>query len=187
MVKNLLRWLPFGIAITAMSGLIYTSSQQLLRQSANDPQIQESEDIATALSTSLPIGSVIPSANVELSRSLSSYVLVFNNEGQYVAGNGKLDGLVPIVPTGVFDYARAHAQDRFTWQPRSGVRQAVVLTWYTGQHPGFVLVGRSLREIEHREDQLLLIIALGWAITMAITFVATLIDKPSQSTTGKKR
>jgi hypothetical protein len=73
---------------------------------------------------------------------------------------------------GVFDYTRAHGQDRITWQPRSGVRSAAIVARYGGAHPGFVLAGRSLREVEAREDRLTLMVGIAWAATLGASLVA---------------
>jgi hypothetical protein len=46
---------------------------------------------------------------------------------------------------GVLDYMRQHGEERVTWQPEKGVRMATVVVRYD---KGFVLAGRSLREME---------------------------------------
>ena len=56
-----------------------------------------------------------------------------------------------------------------TWQPREGIRIASVTVRWSG---GTVLAGRSLREVERLEDQALLLVAAGWAATMAALAVA---------------
>jgi hypothetical protein len=38
---------------------------------------------------------------------------------------------------------------------------------------GFVLAGRSLREVEKREDGIMQIILLGWIGMLLVTFLAT--------------
>ncbi len=39
-------WLPIAVALSAVTFLLYAAVQQELRLSANDPQIQLSEDLA---------------------------------------------------------------------------------------------------------------------------------------------
>jgi len=51
------------------------------------------------------------------------------------------------------------------------VRSAVILKKYKN---GFVLVGRSLREVEIRVDRLTLIVGLAWLTTLGATFIAIL-------------
>ena len=38
-------------------------------------------------------------------------------------------------------------EDRLTWQPEPGVRSATVVVHYQGAQAGFVMAGRSLREV----------------------------------------
>jgi hypothetical protein len=42
-------WLPLAVVIVALCEQAYLTAQQLLRQGANDPQIQLSEDFAASL------------------------------------------------------------------------------------------------------------------------------------------
>jgi len=42
-------WVPLAVVATVMAGMVYGVAQQVLRQSANDPQIQLAGDVADAL------------------------------------------------------------------------------------------------------------------------------------------
>lgn len=79
------------------------------------------------------------------------------------------------MPQGVLDSAQQHGQNRVTWQPEPRVRSAAVTVPFGGAQPGYVLAGRSLREVEQREDNLLLLALLGGLITLGATLVATVI------------
>jgi hypothetical protein len=61
--------------------------------------------------------------------------------------------------------------NRVSWQPESGVRIAAVVVVYGGAQPGFVLAGRSLREIEKRESQIEQITGIVWLVTLAVSLV----------------
>jgi len=50
-----------------------------------------------------------------------------------------------------------------TWQPRGGVRIAAVVVKSQG---GYVLAGRSLREVEKRETNALYQVMAGWLATV---------------------
>jgi len=106
-----------------------------------------------------------------LATSLQPYVLVFDNDKNLIAENAQLNGQAPPFPPSVFDSARSRGQDRITWQPAPGVRSAVVVQPWRG---GFVVVGRSLRLVEERIDQLQLLIGFGWLVTLGSTAVAAL-------------
>ncbi len=176
MLKSIIKyWLLMAVIVTGISGLIYTAVQQDLRQSANDPQIQMAEDTATKLAAGQQIQNVVPAEKVDIATSLAPYIIVFDATGKPVASSALLNGQTPTIPSGVIDYVRQHGEDRITWQPQSGVRSAIVVTQYKGPNPGFVLAGRSLREVEIREDNILHIAILAWIAILVATLLATAI------------
>lgn len=176
LMKMIQSWLPLAIVMTVLSGLVYVTVQQSLRMGANDPQIQMSEDIAQQLANGQTVAAFLPPTTVEISQSLAPYVMIFNDAGQLVAGNAKLDGQAPNLPMGIFPYAKLHLQARQTWQPRVGVRSALIVTRYDGSKgSGFVAVGRSLREVEVREEQALLLTGFGWFVAMVGALCAVVI------------
>ncbi len=178
MLKNMLAsWVPLAVVATLLSGLLYGTVQQVLRQDANDPQIQLAEDAAQALTQGRPVESVVPTAKVEIASSLAPYVVVFDDAGNVVATSGLLHNRPPALPSGVFDYVRQNGEDRITWQPESGVRSAAVVTRYNGARPGFVLAGRSLREVENRESQLEGLVGVGWFGTLVAAVVAVFLTQ----------
>src|SRR6266849_11215871 len=175
-VKAILQhWLLVAIVVTGLIGLLYAAVQQDLRQGANDPQIQMAEDAAVKLAGGQPVQSVVPSEKVDIAKSLAPYLIIFDANGNPIDSSAQLDGQTPTIPSGVFDSVRQNGEDRFTWQPQTGVRSAVVVTQYKGSNSGFVLAGRSLREVEKREDNLMLVLLVGWVVIILVTFVATAI------------
>lgn len=168
-------WIPFVIVISAFCFLSYASVQQNYRQSANDPQIQISEDIAVNLINGKTIESQIPQNSVDISKSLAPFIIVFDEKGNVIASNANLDGKIPTPPPGVFAYTKTNKQNRFTWQPRQDVRSATVIAYFSGKTSGYVLVGRSIREIEKREDQVFVLAKLTWIGALVATFVAVLV------------
>ena len=166
-------WLPIAIASTIAIAAAYSLVQQDIRQSANDPQIEIAEDAAGALSSGAIPASIFLPVKIDMAKSLSPFGIVYDDSGRSIAASGSLNGIVPAVPAGVLDYARSHADDRLTWQPASGVRiAAVVKSYKAASSTGFILVGRSLREVELRESSLELIAGLAWVITLALTLLA---------------
>ena len=174
MLKTIFKyWLLIAVVVTCLSGLIYGTAQQILRQSADDPQIQMAEDIAAQLANGQQIQSVVPTEKVDIAKSLAPYIIVFDANGNPIASSAQLDGQTPTIPSGVFDYVRQNGADRITWSPRPGVRSAIVVTKISGPNSGFVLAGRSLREVEIREDDILQLDLLGWLASLLVSFVAT--------------
>ena len=159
-------WLPLAVVTTLLCGLVYLAVQQSLRMGANDPQIQMAEDAAVALAAGGTSESVLPVAQVDISTSLAPFLVIYSNTGEPLASSGLLHGTVPLLPQGVFDYTHQKGEDRVSWQPESGVRVAAVVVAYNGSQPGFVLAGRSLREVEIRESQTEHITGIAWLFTL---------------------
>ena len=162
---------PLGVAITFLSGLIYLSAQQVLRHLANDPQIQIAEEIAAArargeIPEALPAWGAPAGSKSDMSHSLAPFVIEFDDQLQPTASTVQLDGQTPAPPPGVFEHAKSAGENRLTWQPRPGVRNATVVVHYGGPHPGFVLAGRSLRESEARTAMIGKLIGVGWIASM---------------------
>lgn len=162
--KNILKSvLPIAFVATMLCGIMYAAIQQVYRQSANDPQIELAQDAVPPSSTN----------TVDIAQSLSPYQVFYDEQGNPDSGNGLLNGSLPNLPQGVFNYTRTYGEDRFTWQPEPGVRQAVVIVHLFGG--GFSMAGRSLREVEWRESQLELIVWLGWVLTIIGLFIVAFV------------
>lgn len=170
-------WLPIAIATTLVTGTAYTIVQQSLRLGLNDPQIQMAEDIATELTEGKSYNDVLPVGNVDMAKSLAPYIIIYDSEGTPVAANVTLNGKIPAIPAGVFDYTRQKGEDRISWQPEPNVRSAVIMVAINGGNDGFVLAGRNMREVEIREDQTLKLAILGGVVTLFLTlFIVTLLE-----------
>ena len=162
--------------VTIIFGTIFAASQQVLRQSANDPQVQIAEDTAYALQNGASPADFMPASRqpFDMSQSLAPFTVIFDSGGVILESSADLHGQSFSFPIGIFDYAKANSEDRFTWQPEIGVRSAAVLKYYGGGHPGFVLVGRSLREVEIREDNLEKMVGLAWALSVGLILIFSL-------------
>lgn len=175
-IRNTLRlWLVLAAAITTICGLIYLAVQQNFRMGANDPQIQIAEDTARLIAGGQSAASLVPAQSVDIAQSLSTYLIIYDRDGKPLASNALLHSQVPQLPAGVLDYTRQAGEDRISWQPEPGVRSAAVIVAIQGSSGGFVLAGRSLREVETRENNLTLIVGLGWAVTLLGTLVLTVL------------
>lgn len=168
-------WLFSAIIVTGLCGLLYVVAQQGLRHGGDDPQIQMAEDIAGKLTGGQQLQNVLPTEKVDIARSLAPYVILFDATGKPIASSALLNGQTPTIPPGVFAYVKQNGEDRFTWQPQVGVRSAVVVTRFAGASSGFVLAGRSLREVENREDDSMKLILASWIILLFVTFAGAII------------
>src|SRR5438874_936628 len=118
----LVYWIPLAIVTTLLVGLSYVSTQQSIRQAANDPQIQLAQDIAVALEKGQPAEQFALASKTDMAKSLAPFVIIFDQNGQPIVSTVELDGSVPVPPAGVFDYTKKHTEDRISWQPKPGVR-----------------------------------------------------------------
>jgi hypothetical protein len=169
-----LAWLPVAAAVVVLSGLVYGAVQQSLRSGANDPQLQMAGDLALQLAGGADPGQLVGGGRVDLAQSLAPYVTVFDGSGKVVASTAVLAGRTPVPPAGVLRAAR-HDRNELTWQPQSGVREAIVVVPFRhGALEGTVLVGRSLTEVERREDFLLWATAAALLAGLGVTAAAAL-------------
>ncbi len=152
---------------TFIAGTGYLISHQVLRMSANDPQIQLAEDAASRMTEGENTTDVVPERRVDIASSLAPFVIVYDDSGRPIASSAYLDGSIPAPPRGVFEFVRSNHEERVTWQPRPGVRIASVMT----RTPrGFVVAGRNMREVEMREALVFKLAAMGWLVaSVALT------------------
>lgn len=161
------RWLPIAVAITVLSGTVYAVAQQVLRQDANDPQVQMAEDAASQGVTVAAAG--LPA--VDMKRSLAPWLIVYGPDRRTVGGSARLNGKLPDYPVSAFDNAPPGGRDMVTWQPEPGVRAATVIVGFKG---GWIVAGRSLRLVEERENLALQLSLLGWLLAMVASAGAVL-------------
>lgn len=171
--------LPLAAVITALCLLIYAAVQQSIRSAANDPQIQLAEDAARALAAGTRPESLrvlFAGGTVDIEESLAPFVIVYDERGTPVSGTGELNGHLPTPPAGVLAFAREHGEERVTWQPTLRARIASVIRHVSSPEGGFVLAGRSLREIEIRESAIRSWCFQGWFATLVTGFVVILLS-----------
>lgn len=170
---SVLRWLPLATLTVLLCGTVYAAVQQAYRSNANDPQIQIATDARNALDVGATPGSLVSTTQLDISNSLAPYLAIYDAQGTLVASSATLHGQPLTPPKGIFQSAKALGLDKITWMPEQGVRSAIVVMPYTN---GYVLAGRSLREIELRENDLLKVVAAAAGFTLVATFVVVLIS-----------
>jgi len=139
-------------------------AQQLDRLSANDAPLRLASQVAAELREG-QMTTLKTQPHVDLSRSLATFVVVEDAEGQPSAGSGFLTGSLVSLPTGVLAAAARSGQDDVTWQPTPALRFATV-TLKVGDQ--FVSAGQSLKPTEDRDATVQLLVASGWLVSMLI-------------------
>ncbi len=162
------------VIITIITGILYAGVQQNYRTNANDPQVQIATDIATKIKSGKSMARFFTDS-VDIESSLSPFVTLYDDHAQPIRSSGLLNGKIPQLPPGIFEFVKNRGEDRVTWQPRPGVRMAMVILRSNFSPVGYIAVGRSLNEIELREAGLSKMIMMSWAIMMGIMLVSGLI------------
>lgn len=167
------------IVFVALGGLLYTiycTAQQVYRQSANDPQVQLTEDVARILAQGRDPEDVIPKqAQMDMSQSLSAFAMILDENGKVITSSAKLDDKTPTPPKGALTVAKNNQDNRITWEPKKGVRIAAVIKHYSGEKPGYILAGRNLREIEDREKMLLTQVGISGIVLIVLWLISVLL------------
>jgi hypothetical protein len=163
--------LPLASAATLLVFFAYLVGQQVYRTSANDPQIQIAEDAAGQLTAGARPDSLVDETHlVDVATSLAPWTAIYDDSGNVIASSARLHGAMPQIPAAIFAAARDGSEQRVTLQPEGGVRAAVVIARYTGGQPGYVAVGRSLREVDIRQGNLLSLAIVVWFVTLLAIF-----------------
>ncbi len=172
--KLILHWLPWAFLATVLCALIYNAIQQDFRQTANDPQIQMAEDGASFLARGIPPANIIPIRKSAFRKSLWPFMTVLDTTGKILATSIE-DEDPPVPPQSSLEYAERWGMNRITWEPETGVRHAtVIVPYYTSaasSTAGYVIAGRSLREIEKREANLMSQVSIAWLIALLGTLL----------------
>lgn len=180
MIKKVIKFLrifiPVVLVCSAIFGTIELAVQQNYRQSANDPQIQMAQDQAKAFENGQKIESVGAGEKIDLSKSLAPFLIVFDSQENPATSSATLNGRIPVPPPGVFEQATNQGENRVTWQPSENVRIAAVVAPFHGPTSGFILAGRSLREVEKRESQLNLQVGAGYLVSVVIIGATILLQ-----------
>ena|SRR5258706_2575189 len=105
---NFLTHLAAAAIITVLSAFIYVSVQQVHRSGANDPQSGIAGDISDKLKQGWTIDKWFNNDTIEISQNLSLFSTLFDSKGEPIRSTGLLDGKMPHLPNGVFDFARTN-------------------------------------------------------------------------------
>lgn len=172
-----IRFIPMGLAITLLCGLLFLGLQQTARLSANDSLTQVAEDLALRLAAEKSIPPNLTSNKIDIEKSLSTYIMVYDANKKLIGATGALNGQNPDFPLGVLDNAKANGSNSITWQPQKGVRSATVTIYFKNKSEGYVVAGKSLKTVEKRIDSLQTQIGIGWLLTLLTVFLAKLFVK----------
>lgn len=181
--STFIAWLPMAAAIVCIYGIVYLGIQQSIRSAANELPAQYATEVKNRLEKGMTVVEAIADMpKVDMAKSLSPFVIVYDHHEQPVAGTARLDTSYPTPPGGVLNVVKKQKENRVTWQPRRNVRNAtVILACKVNGRDGFVLAGKSLREAEARVRIVGNNVLLGMIVTLAATFVMMRITKSERA------
>ena len=179
-------WLPFAATITLICGVIYVVMQQSYRHAANDFQLLMADDAASAISRGVDPRTMNLSVPADMGLSISPWVIVYDEKGEPLASGITLDGKIPKVPAGVLQNAKTKGTDLVTWEPRPGIRQALVVRRVDGNALYYVACGRSLSTTEERIGLLGKLLLVGWAVSMGVLLVVFVMINMFDGGSGKE-
>jgi hypothetical protein len=178
--------LALGIILTLWGFPAAMTFNGMLRRTANQPQTAMVDQYASRMAGGEKPEDVISPRSIDLQQSLEPFAIFYNDQGAPVRANGYLNQTVPTPPPGVFNYLRAHGSDAITWQPQPGVRIAAVLRRVAGPNPGFLLAGRSLREVEEQESDFRKMVFYGWFVLVGLLVAGAVLLNRIQNATPKR-
>ena len=182
-------FVPAALVLTLSFGFAYFVGQQVLRNSANDPQVEIAEGVIEALNQGQDPEAFSSMSPTDMEKSLSPFVIVFDKDGNGVSGTTQLDGQLPTPPKNVFDSVDNVKGSKFSWQPKAGVRIASVIFRYKAPaidasstpSEGYVLAGKSLREVDARIQNLMKLTAVAWVIALLLVWgLILLVNRKKQ-------
>ena len=179
-MTRIVRWTAAAVILTALFATLYLVVQQSERQGADDAPARLASQVAAQLSDSgAPDATASsidgsPVVTVNLAVSDAEFYVVYDATNRPVSGTGRLDGVLPTIPTGVLDLARRTGSNHVTWQTSDGRRFASVER-RVGRD--VVLGAQSLAPAENRTDQIGALILIAWVCVLAIVVVAFFIER----------
>ncbi len=163
--------------VTIFSGSVYLTGQQIIRQNADDPQVQIANNVVASLKAGADPSQLSPT-QLDIKSSPDPFVVIYDKNGKGIASSGQLDKKIPVPPKGAFDKAAKYGENRFSWTPAKNVRHAAVIVPYD---KGFVLAAKSLRETQKRTLAIARTTAIAWVLAIAAITFAFLLSRPKIS------
>lgn len=170
--KLMFIWLIVMFIITFTCSLTYLVTQQVLRLDANERPAQLATDTEIKLQNGRSPISIISGDTIDISKSLDTFVMIFDKNHQLVASSGMMNGNQPSYPRGVLDNTAKKGEVRVTWQPKKGLRFASVAL---KTNNGYIVAARSLYETENLIDKIGNLVLLAWGAFLLLSTGAILI------------
>jgi hypothetical protein len=178
-MRSLIARITAALAVSVIFASIYIVAQNAQRQWADDAPLRLASEIAHD-----PLSyAEAHQDRVELESSLGSFWVLYNTQGEAIAGSGYLAGELARIPSGVLDVARQSGSNRVSWQPSAGLRFATI---EVATEDGVVMTGQSLAPSEERTEGMGMLVAIGWAVSIAVILAGFGVSRLAQRETSSK-
>lgn len=182
LLPPLIKVLPTFVTLTTIFLTIAVSGQQVLRMSANDPQVQFAEEVSSAVSGDVAPEAITGQPRGDATKNLGPFLVIYAEDGKPLSSTADIDGNVPVLAKRTLDSIKKAGQKSFTWEPKKGFRTAAVSKYFKGEKSsGFVVVAKSLREVELRTMKLYLVSLAGYVLTLlSLTILPKFLESISR-------
>lgn len=168
------RWVAVVVLLSAAALVVYVVGQQMARRTVDDGPRALLDQTRGMLAAGASPAAITAGPVVDLDTSSAMFLIIYDADHVLLASSAALAGSSPQVPPGVLDEAVVRGEDRVTWQPAAGVREAVVASpWQSATSRGVVVAGTSLTTSESRTGTLRGWVGLTWLLAV-LTWTAIL-------------
>jgi hypothetical protein len=165
----LIFWLIIIFLVTFTCLLTYIVAQQLTRLGANDLPVKLATETSIKLEKGQSPGNSIPGETVDISKSLETFVMIFDRDKNLITKSAMIGNAEPVYPKGVLDYVDKMGEDKVTWQPQEGLRFATVVI---KSGDSYIVAGRSLQEPERLIGIIGNIVFFAWLACAVFSSIA---------------
>lgn len=170
--KNTLRvWLAIVGTATLVLGASYSMVQQSARLAADEAPLTVAQDAKQKISDDISPAEIVPEEETDLGTDSGVFLIITDPAKKVLATSAVLDDKAPLPPSAVFSDAERNGSDRFTWEPKNGVRLATQVLRFNDNNGGYIIAGQSLSETEKRLKTYNLIALLAWLAVIVWTMI----------------
>lgn len=170
--------------ITVLFSTIYVVGQQIVRQSANMPQIGMAQTVAAELNNGANPVSLTAGPQINMETNQSPFVIIYDKHGLLVASSAELGGTTPAIPVGVLQASGTVDFNPVTWQPQTGIRIASVTV---SANKYYVVVGRSLSGPEKIGNLIAVLVVFGYSVSLTLVGSIWLLSRVAVRNPRKAR
>ena len=168
--KVLITRLPIVAAVSLCIGLSYSLMQQTVRLGANISAAALLDNVVAKVDQST--NQLQAMTAISQSRMVQDpFVIFFDANKTILASSFISSGEMSTIPGGVFDYTKAHGEDRVTRQTPGKVRYAIVMRYLPQDGGLFLVAGNPLAQYQWLIDQLGIFSTIARVCAMIATLV----------------